>query len=148
MKKTLFTAALVVFGLIAYDQFVYRRPSIPKGDQPSSGADAEKIAVIAHSGEAVDLDRHAVPGGVTVFDFYADWCGPCKRIAPRLEELVRDRDGVFLRKINIKNWKTPVVRKYGIRSIPAIWIYGPDGRLEKKNVRGLTAIRKTVDSLL
>ncbi len=55
-----------------------------------------------------------------IIDFYADWCGPCKMVAPVLEELAKDYDG----KLNIYKVDTEAERElssvFGIRSIPSI----------------------------
>lgn len=55
-----------------------------------------------------------------VIDFYADWCGPCKMVAPILEELAKEYDG----KLNIYKVDTEVEQEiagmFGIRSIPSI----------------------------
>jgi len=55
-----------------------------------------------------------------VIDFYADWCGPCKMVAPILEELAKEYDG----KINIYKVDTEAEQElagmFGIRSIPSI----------------------------
>ncbi|NLJ44453.1 MAG: thioredoxin [Bacteroidales bacterium] len=55
-----------------------------------------------------------------VIDFYADWCGPCKMVAPVLEELAKDFEG----KLNIYKVDTEAEQElaavFGIRSIPSI----------------------------
>jgi len=55
-----------------------------------------------------------------IIDFYADWCGPCKMVAPILEELVEEYEG----KINIYKVDTEkqqeLAAKFGIRSIPSL----------------------------
>ena len=60
-------------------------------------------------------------------DFWAEWCGPCKMIAPVLEELDAEMgDQVDIRKLNIdENQETPM--SYGIRSIPTLLLI-KDGR--------------------
>jgi len=88
----------------------------------------EPIKVISH-GTQVDLNQHLVLGNVTVIDFYADWCGPCRQFAPSLEQLARDDAEIALRKIDIVNWKTAVVQQFNIHSIPQVNVYDRSGRL-------------------
>lgn len=89
---------------------------------------SQQIEVISH-GAPVDISKHLVLGNVTVVDFYADWCGPCRHISPSLEQMARTDPEIALRKIDIVNWKTAVVKQYNIRSIPHVNVYGRSGRL-------------------
>ena len=70
-----------------------------------------------------------VKGKVTIVDFYADWCGPCKRMSPELEKMANADKEVYLRKIDIVNWRTPVVEQYGIRSVPNIRVFNREGTM-------------------
>ena len=79
-------------------------------------------------GGKVDLKKHLVKGYVVVFDFYADWCGPCKAVAPELKKLAEDNNDIILRKIDIINWNTAVVKQHNIRSVPNIWIFDKNGK--------------------
>ena len=88
----------------------------------------EAIEVISH-GAQVDINQHLALGNVTVIDFYADWCGPCRGISPNLEQMARSDPEVALRKIDIVNWKTAVVQQFNIHSIPQVNIYDRSGRL-------------------
>ena len=66
--------------------------------------------------------------GVTMVDFWAPWCGPCRMIAPVVEELAEDFDGkAKICKVNTDEQQEIAV-KYGIRSIPAI-LFFKDGEL-------------------
>lgn len=55
-----------------------------------------------------------------LIDFYADWCGPCKRIAPELERLAQEYDGqIYIYKINTEQ-EQELAAAFGIRSIPTL----------------------------
>lgn len=63
-----------------------------------------------------------------VIDFYADWCGPCKMVAPILEELAKEYDG----KVDIYKVDTEAQQElagvFGIQSIPSILFVPADGQ--------------------
>jgi thiol-disulfide isomerase/thioredoxin len=88
----------------------------------------QQVKVISH-GATVDITQHLALGNVTVVDFYADWCGPCRKLSPGLEQMARTDPEIALRKIDIVNWKTAVAKQYNIRSIPQVNIYNRGGRL-------------------
>jgi len=64
-----------------------------------------------------------VAEGVTMVDFWAPWCGPCRMIAPIVEELAEDFDGkATIAKVNTDEQQDIAV-KFGIRSIPTIMFF-------------------------
>ena len=66
--------------------------------------------------------------GVSLVDFWAPWCGPCRMIAPVIEELAEDFDGkAKVCKVNTDE-EQDVAVKYGVRSIPTI-LFFKDGEL-------------------
>lgn len=55
-----------------------------------------------------------------IIDFYADWCGPCKKVAPVLEELAKEYDGkIIIYKVDTEKQKE-LAGAFGIRSIPSL----------------------------
>ncbi len=63
-----------------------------------------------------------------VIDFYADWCGPCKQIAPVLEELATEyKDKVNIYKINTEE-QQELSSAFGVRSIPSILFVPAEGQ--------------------
>ncbi|MCB9949152.1 MAG: thioredoxin TrxA [Rhodospirillaceae bacterium] len=82
-------------------------------------------------------------------DFWAEWCGPCKMIAPALEDLAGEMGGrVTVAKINIdENPETP--SKYGVRGIPTLMLF-KDGQVAATKIGALpkTALFDWVDSNL
>jgi thioredoxin 1 len=62
----------------------------------------------------------AAHDGLLMVDFWAEWCGPCKAIAPILEDLARESAGtVTLAKVNVDE-NHGLAARYGIRSIPTV----------------------------
>jgi thioredoxin 1 len=67
---------------------------------------------------------------VTLKDFYADWCGPCKTQDPILEELEAEWSDVEFEKVNVDE-KQDVANEYQVRSLPTLVIENDDGIVER-----------------
>jgi len=88
----------------------------------------QQAEVISH-GAQVEITKHLALGNVTVVDFYADWCPACRYLSPSLEQMARTDPEIALRKIDIVDWKTAVIRQYNIHSIPQVNVYNRRGQL-------------------
>ena len=70
---------------------------------------------------------------VAMLDFWAEWCGPCKVIAPIVEELAKEYDGkAIIGKVDVDN-NSEVAMKYGIRNIPTV-LFIKNGEVVDKQV--------------
>ena len=58
----------------------------------------------------------------TLVDFYADWCGPCRMVAPTVEEIAAERTDINVVKVNVDNSPELAVR-YGVSSIPTLIVF-------------------------
>jgi thioredoxin 1 len=65
-------------------------------------------------------------------DFWAEWCGPCRAIAPILEEIASDRDEIVVGKLNVDEHSDLALR-YGVSSIPFLGLF-EHGRLARRAV--------------
>ncbi|HVS31387.1 MAG TPA: thioredoxin domain-containing protein [Thermoanaerobaculia bacterium] len=88
---------------------------------------------VASHGEAFDVRKHLARGKFTIFDFWAEWCGPCHVLTQKIEKLVQARSNVALRTIDLKQWDSPAgkqaTKEFKVPGLPYVRVYGPDGRL-------------------
>jgi thioredoxin 1 len=67
---------------------------------------------------------------ITIKDFYADWCGPCKTQDPILEEVVEDFPDITLEKVNVDE-DQDVANEYQVRSLPTLVVENDDGIVDR-----------------
>lgn len=104
----------------------------------SSGPSIKTI----RGGGKLNLKQHLETDKLVIFDFYADWCGPCRRLTPQLEKLVRKHPDQFaLRKVDIIKWGTPVAQQFNIRGIPYVEVYTDKGRQKFKG-NGFSVLKR------
>ena len=84
-----------------------------------------------------------------IFDFYADWCGPCKMVAPLLEELAKEYDGeIYVYKIDTEK-EQELAQAFGIRSIPSL-LFVPMNEQPQMVMGALpkSELKKAIDDIL
>lgn len=81
-------------------------------------------------------------------DFWAEWCGPCKMIAPILDELSTEKTAITIVKVDVD--KNPeIAKKYGVRGIPTMALF-INGEVEGTKVGAITksALNNFIDSTI
>lgn len=92
---------------------------------------------VSHTSDANFEDEVLKSDTPVLIDYWAEWCGPCKMIAPILDEVAEDfKDRVKVMKLNIdENAQTP--RKYNVRGIPTLMLF-KNGDLAAQKVGALS----------
>ena len=75
----------------------------------------------------------AVKNGVALVDFYADWCGPCRMMAPILEAVAAERTDITVAKVNVDE-SSELAARFGVMSSPTLVVL--DGGDEIKRIVG------------
>ena len=100
---------------------------LPLPDFPA-GTD---VQTLSKDGSAVGpLPKLAVAGKYTVFDVYAEWCGPCRVVDERLRQVVSERADVAIRKLNVRDFDTPLAVELGpaFETLPYVVVLTPKGK--------------------
>ncbi|KYF83906.1 hypothetical protein BE18_03360, partial [Sorangium cellulosum] len=91
------------------------------------GADARTIS--EGGADIPDLGAHVVPGKVTVIDFAASWCLPCRKLDAHMAKVLQARRDVAYRKLDIGDWGTPLAQRYlkHVSKLPYVIVYDATG---------------------
>lgn len=131
---------LVVAGLLAAGLWLGREPLTKAlrtpGDStmPSSTTSRTEHAAsrIEHANDASFTQVVLNSSTPVLVDFYADWCSPCRALAPVLEDLAGELQGAKIVKVNVDHSQQTAV-KYGIQSIPSLLVFR-DGKVVARHV--------------
>jgi thioredoxin len=105
-------------------------------DAPSTKTKGPEPREVSMGGQEVQLADYLVPGKTTIFDFYSQFCPPCRAIAPMVKKLHEVRSDIAVVEIDINrpglkeiDWESPVAKEFQLDSIPHFKVYGADGKL-------------------
>ena len=84
-------------------------------------------------GNKLKFKDHLAKGKLTVFDFYADWCAPCRVFSPKVEWMIKETPNAALRKVDIVDWKSAVAKQltkvYSMPALPFTLVFDDTGKL-------------------
>lgn len=110
------------------------------GEQPKNGIDALPEEIVRTldiktdtSGRPADIARLLVRGKITIVDFYADWCGPCRVLENRIEHLMAGgRTNIAVRRLNIGKWDNELAKQatheFRAEALPYLRVYDAKGQ--------------------
>ena len=88
--------------------------------------------------EVLDSDK------ITIVDFYADWCGPCKMMSPIIDKIAEENEKIKVGKLNVDEAQD-IAMKYNVMSIPTIIIF--KNGIEYKRFIGVTSKSDILNAL-
>lgn len=145
--KRVFLAIIVMAGMISCGnaQTNTKNEEVMKPINLTGAEFVTKVADYKNSGDEWKYlgDKPAL------IDFYASWCGPCKMIAPILEQLAAEYgDQIYIYKIDTDKEKE-LATAFGIRSIPTLFFIPMDGGLQmSQGAMSKEELKKAIDSIL
>jgi len=108
---------------------------------------------ISH-GQTIVLKDYLVPDKTTIFDFYSEYCPPCRALSPLLEQLHKERADIAVVKVDINrpsvvgiDWDSPVAREFGLDLIPHLEVYSPSGVLQSQGDDARTLVIGWIQAL-
>ncbi|MFO7927886.1 MAG: thioredoxin [Halobacteriota archaeon] len=100
-----------------------------KREELASRADSPESPIDVRS--AAHLDELLSENRIALVDFYADWCGPCKMLAPTVDEVAAETDAAAL-KVDIDAHQD-LAAEYQVQGVPTLYLFG-DGEVKERMV--------------
>lgn len=156
MKKSIFGSLLVMGLLLLFASC----SGTSRNKQNAAGDAGNEQSTISHLTRAEFLKKVAdyeknpnefkyLGDKPAIIDFYADWCAPCKKMAPALDELSKEYAGrIYIYKVDVDNEKE-LASVFGIQSLPTIWFVPVKGDPQVK-VGGMSKeqLKEYIDKVL
>lgn len=119
-------AALAKFGFEA--RFPGDHIVTPLSDEERARVDVRALP----AAQPIDVKKALAPGKITIVDFWASWCGPCRVLSPKLERLVQGDARLALRTVDVSQWDSPLGQQltntFRAPALPYVRVYGADGK--------------------
>ena len=121
MKSNIIIAVIALGGLVACDKARQMVDQLRPKPPTATTSTKESLVREITGGDYTAFSMQ--PGKVVIIDFYADWCGPCRQLAPILDQLATEHeDSVVVGKINVDKFPD-LATQQGVSSIPDVRIF-------------------------
>ena len=121
-------AGIAVLGVLATSNICTNCQSgSSNGFIGNSGDDGNKLTVNLNT----DNFKTTVAKGVVLVDFWAQWCGPCKKLAPILDEVARAIDGkAVIAKVNV-DYSTSIAQRFDVQYLPTLILFKDGAEIKR-----------------